>query len=168
MTNSHEDYMLWLEVERRTREWGAKFQAMTAELHAKDEQIELARNRADMTAYARRRIAEEADGIAPELVGYISGDSVEQVEASILAAKQKTASIVDGIRQATFAIDVPSAPVQPGIPAQAGNPGPVPQGGHPQQPTAEQIAAMEPGSPEHLAARAAFGIYRSRGRGIFG
>ena len=83
MTNSHEDYMLWLEVERRTREWGAKFQAMTAELHAKDEQIELARNRADMTAYARRRIAEEADGIAPELVGYISGDSVEQVEASI-------------------------------------------------------------------------------------
>ena len=47
MTNSHEDYMLWLEVERRTREWGAKFQAMTAELHAKDEQIELARNRAE-------------------------------------------------------------------------------------------------------------------------
>lgn len=165
MTNSHEDYMLRLEVERRTREWGAKFQAMTAELHAKDEQIELARNRRKLQAYISRRIAEEADQIAPELVGYISGDTREEVEQAISTAKAKTSSILDGIRQA-----LPGAPVQAEFPAQQEQP----QGLSAEQQTAmtpytlAQLTAMEPGSPEHLAARAAFGLNRSRGRGLYG
>ena len=111
-----------------------------------------------MLAYISRRISEERDEIAPELTGYIGGSSVEQVEAAISTAKAKTASILAGIREATaFRTDVEVPRVPAGFPD--------PQE---QQSTADQIAAMEPGSPAHLALRHHFGIDRGRGYGLFG
>ena len=163
--NTSEDAMLRLEIERRTQEWNRKFTDLENQLRRKDAAIEEARNRRELQAFISRRIAEEADEIAPELIDFIQGDSVEAVEAAISTAKAKTQSILDGIREATaFRTDVPRA--QPGNPQ--GQPGPglqqQPQG----QPSAQEIASAEVGSPEHLRLRAAYGIDRSRGRGIFG
>ncbi|MGH3407551.1 MAG: hypothetical protein ACRDRJ_34385 [Streptosporangiaceae bacterium] len=167
LTNE-EDRELRLLIDQRTREWDQRFKRMQDELDRKNALIDQQRQRADMRAYAQRRVAEERDEIAPELIDYIGGDTIEAVEASIATARSKTASIVDGIQQALS--DVPDVQV-PRTPAPAGIP---PQGGQQQdpqqlrQPTLEELADLEVGSPKHLALRRAAGIDRSRGRGIFG
>ncbi len=151
-------------IEQRGREWDAHFRRMQDEIARKDELIEQARNRIEIDAYIQRRLAEERDEIAPELLDYIGGDSREAVERAIATAKAKTASILDGILQAqAMSAQVPSAP------APAGNPSPGAQQQQPQsQATADQIRAIEPGSPEHLVLRHRYGLDRGRGRGIFG
>ena len=156
---NQDDAQLRLMIDARTREWEAKFRQMQEQIARKDEQIEQTRNRVEIGAYIQRRISEERDLVAPELIDYIGGSSVEQVEAAISTAKAKTASILAGIREATFRTDVP---VPAAIPAQQ-----QPQGGQ-QQPSAQDIAAIEPGSPEHMALRAAFGLDKARGRGLYG
>ena len=161
-------------IEQRTREWDQRFQQMQQEIAQKDELLAQERQRIDMMSYIQRRIAEEADEIAPELIDYIGGSTPEEVEAAITAAKAKTASILDGVRQAMSVsadVQVPGVPAHPGTSAPAGFPGQAqaqqPRGGQ-QRPSAEDIAAVEPGSPAHQALRHQFGIDRARGRGLFG
>lgn len=177
MNQNQDDHELRLLIDQRTREWNRKFQAMQAEIQRKNELIHAQRNRVDMQTYIQRRLSEERDEIAPELIDFIQGDSVEQVEASISTAKAKTASILDGIREATSEY-VPSATAQPEIPSQPQEqPQPQPQGQQltPEQRSAmtpftvEQLAAVEPGSEAHLAMRRQYGLDKAgRGRGIFG
>jgi vacuolar-type H+-ATPase subunit I/STV1 len=50
--------------------------------------------------HVQRRVAEEADNIAPELIDFIGGDTVEQVEASIEVVKAKSAQILANIQSA--------------------------------------------------------------------
>ena len=169
MNQNQDDAEIRRLIDQRTREWNVKFRQMQEQIARKDELIEQTRNRADMQAYISRRIAEEPDEIAPELTSYVRGDTREEVEQAILAAKQKTASILDGIRSA---FQVPPVPAQPEIPAQ-----PQPQQQQPrlnaEQRSAmtpfilEQLAAVEPGSAEHLQMRRQYGIGRGLARGIF-
>ena len=159
--NDAEDRMLKAEIARRGRMWDAKFDQMQAEIQRKDQLIEEARNRRDLQAYIQRRVSEERDEIAPQLIDFIRGNTVEEVDRAIIAAKQKTNSIVQGIREA---FEAPGAPAQAGIPS-PGAQQPQPQ---PQQPSDQDVEGVEVGSPEHMALRAAFGIDRSRGRGILG
>lgn len=151
-----QDEALRRELDRRTRDWDVKLRQMRSELDRKDSMIRQERERADMASYIQRRRAEERDEIAPELMSFITGSTPEEVEASITRAKAKTASILEGIQQAQAA------------PAPASFPVPQPQAQPQQAPTLEQLQAVEPGSPEHLALRRAYGMDRSRGRGIFG
>ncbi len=166
----YQDAELRMLLQHRTREWDAKLAAMRAEIDRKDTMIAQAERQVEVDEYARRRKAEERDEIAPELIDYVRGDSIEAIEQSITRAKAKTASILEGVRQATESIAPAGFPQVPQPQAQ-----PQPQ----QTLTAEQrqamtpytlqqLQAMEPGSPEHRAARAAFGIDRSRGHGLYG
>jgi hypothetical protein len=50
--------------------------------------------------YAQRRVTEESENIAPELIDFIGGNTPEEIEASIEVVKSKTAQIVENMRQA--------------------------------------------------------------------
>jgi hypothetical protein len=150
-----EQQLIRLELDRRTREWNRKLADMRAELDRKDEQIQQEQRSAEMMGYIARRRVEERDEIAPELMSFITGSTIEEVEQAITRAKAKTASILEGVRQAQA------------LRGPAGVPTPQAQQ-QPQQPTLEQLRAVEVGSPEHLVLRRQFGMDKRRGQGIFG
>lgn len=131
----------------------ARYAQMQRDLAAKDALLAKERELQAIRDHAARRIIEEGDAIMPEFHDYITVGvtSVEDVERNIGIAKKKTADIVEGVRQASTRYQSGLQPVGTGS-GSYDYPGTVP-GGAPQTFTAEQIAGMVPGSPEHLAAR---------------
>lgn len=135
----------------------ARMQAEQAVL-AKEQQF------LQLQAFIQTRLAEEAaqDNIAPEFLDYITGNTVEEIEASITKAKEKTASIAESKASA-------GQPRLPGVsPTGFGPTGPLEQFTGPQQElTPEQINAMS--MPEYAEYRRVRGIDKAgKDRGMFG
>lgn len=130
-----------------------QLRALQAELATRDALLAKERELQAIRDHAARRIIEEGDSIMPQFHDYITvgATSVEAVEHNIEIAKKKTDAIVEEVRQAEIRRQSGLQPVGTGS-GSFEYPGTVP-GGVPQQYTAEQIARMVPGSPEHLAAR---------------
>ena len=142
------------ELLRRYREESEqRLSEMQHQLAARDALLVKERELQAIRDHAARRIIDEADNIDPRFHDYIplGATSVEEVERNIEIAKQKTAAIVEEVRQADIRRQSGLQPVSTGSGSHE-YPGSVP-GGTPQQFTAEQIARMVPGSAEHLAAR---------------
>lgn len=156
MINDQEDRELRMLIQQRTREMDQRFRQMESALQQKNDQIEQAQRQTEVDAYARRRRAELTGEIAPELLDYIGGSSIEAVEASIVRAKSKTDSIVAGLREGIAALPARPEVVQ----VQMTRP-------QPGQPSLEDLAAIEVGSPQHRAWRHAAGIDKGRGSGLF-
>jgi hypothetical protein len=115
-----------------------------------------------LQSFIQRRVAEEREAgtIIPDLVEYISGNTEEEVEASIAKAKEKTASIVRGATTLT------SAPI-PGVSPTGGPAGPLDALGGPRQLSAEEIAAMP--MDKFAEYRRTSGLDRAgNGQGLFG
>ena len=104
----------------REQTWQQKLDAMRAEQESKmaeiaqQQQVQQAmwEKEREMTAlqiYIRDAAAAEQDNIAPELLDFIGGNTREEVDASIQRVKDKTAAIVEGMRQA----QVPAGPECP-------------------------------------------------------
>lgn len=114
--------------------------------------------------YAQRRVAEEeaAGTIAPELKDFIGGDTPEQIEASIEIVKNKTAQIVENMRQA-------------GIRQRQGMPGVAPSAGtngitQLDQPTDRQYSDTDikgMSMSEYAELRKRVGVPGMSGRGLF-
>lgn len=152
-------------LDTRTQEFERQFMEMRQEMALRDALLQKERERGELMAYIQRRVAEERDEIAPELIDYIGGESSEMVEASIATAKAKTASILEGVRQAQTQF----RQEMPGVSTGAGNIGPVDSAGGQRQYTADEIAAMSPASPEYQKLRSAYGMDRAgRGHGLYG
>lgn len=159
----------------REQTWQQQLAAMRAEQEAKlteiAQQRELdqammakEREMAALQIYIRDAVASEQDNIAPELLDFIGGNTKEEVDASIARVKEKTAAIVEGMRQAQLS-------------ARAGMPGVNPSGGATalvpgidtgdQKLTAEDIKGMS--MQDFAALRAKVGLNTAgTGRGIFG
>jgi hypothetical protein len=86
-------------LEVRTQEFEAKFQEMAHQQEQREAQLALERQYLEMKAYIQGRVAEETVNktIHPAFYDYIDGQTVEQVEASIALAKQKTEQMVQEI-----------------------------------------------------------------------
>lgn len=160
-------------VEKRQQEWQAQLEATRAEqaaqLAAIQEQQKLQqamwekeREMAALQIYIRDAVAAEQDNIAPELLDFIGGNTKEEVDASIQRVKDKTAAIVEGMRQAQIA-------------HRAGMPGTAPSAGATgltpgldtgsQQLSAEDIKNMSMADFAALRQKTGMG---SMGQGIFG
>lgn len=124
------------------------------ELAARDALLVKERELQAIRDHASRRVMEEGDNIMPQFHDYITvaATSLEAVERNIEIAKNKTAAIVEDVRQAGIRRQSGLQPVSAGS-GSYDYPG-VASGGQASY-TAEQIAGMTPGSPEHLAARQA-------------
>jgi hypothetical protein len=93
------------DIEIASASWHRQLQQLRDELDRRDQRHD---DHVDLHAYLVRRIAEEADTIAPELIDYIGGSTADEVEQSITMAKQKTANILEGVRQAQARPSMPS------------------------------------------------------------
>ena len=99
---------------RKEQEWQERLNSTTqtfeqkmAQIQAEREQeralLEKDRELAALQAFTQRRLAEEADSIAPQLVDFIRGNSQEEIEQSIAVAKAKSQEIVQAVQAANTA-----------------------------------------------------------------
>jgi hypothetical protein len=150
-----------------------RFKTLQAEIATRDALLAKEREYGQLMQYKADKVSElrEPDpanqhfGIMPEFVDLINGTTQEEIDNSIATMVAKTRSIVEGVQQH----EINSRAATPGVSPTAGNIGPLEQQGGQRTFTAEEIAAMPPGSKEHLALRAAHGMGRaSSNRGMFG
>lgn len=82
------------------QEWEEKFAQLEAEKEAQAALLEQERRFQELESYKARRIQEEQDSLMPELLEFISGNSEEEIEASISAVAARTSAIISNIQQA--------------------------------------------------------------------
>jgi len=153
--------------ERKEQEWETRFNTEREARERQEALLAKEREYSELEKYKARRVAEvmAKDLIIPEFADLITGTTPEEVEQSLTNLQEKTVSILEGIQQAQTA----SRSAMPGVSSAAGNTGPLEAQPGQRTYSAADIAAMPPGSPEHLAARAAAGIRTpGRGEGLFG
>lgn len=129
----------------------ARFAKMQKDMAAKDALLAKEREFQAIRDHAARRIAEAGDDIMPQFHDYILAGALNagDVDQNIAIAKKKTADIVEEVRQAEIRRQSGGRPVSTGSGSYEYPGAP----GTSVQYTPEQIHAMAPGSPEHLAAR---------------
>lgn len=122
-------------------EWEAKYEALRKESEAQQALLEAERRFQEVESYKNRRIQEESANLMPELLDFISGNTPEEIDASIAAVAERTAAIVESVRGAQN-----RAPVTKGIPATGapavGADGPVENVGEQRVVTADDIRNM--------------------------
>lgn len=149
-------------VERRN----AEFEAKLAQLQAENEQrvalMEQEVRFNQLQAYAQRRAVEESGNIVPELIDFISGNTPEEVDASIELLKAKSQAIADSARNARAA----QLRQQPGVAPVAGVNGvtPLDQPGD-RQYSADDIRGMS--MQDYAALRNKINMPSGSGRGLF-
>lgn len=86
---------------RREQEWQQKLAEQERKVQQQFAQLELEREATRLQGYIQRRVIEEqnARSLAPQFTDYITGSTVEEVEASIELAKAKTAQIMEEVAQ---------------------------------------------------------------------
>lgn len=115
-----------------------------------------------LQAYIQRRAAEEMNAIEPQLLDFITGNTPEEVEASIEVLKQKSLAIAESARNA----GVRQRAAMPGVAPVAGTNGvtPLDQPGD-RQISAEDIRGMS--MQEFAALRKRINMPTGSGRGLF-
>lgn len=150
-------------IAAKERDMLARQQDFEQRMMLKQAELEKEQQFLSLRDFTSRRVNEEIaqDNIAPEFLDYITGNSEEEIEASITKAKEKTASIAAQVN--------PQGLRLPGVsPTGFGPTGPLEQFmGQQQEPTPEQINAMS--MDEYAAYRRARGMDKAgQGRGLFG
>jgi hypothetical protein len=86
----------------KEQEWNTRFEQMEREreqertLFAKEQEFN------NLQSYIQRRVGEETNEIAPELLDFVGGNSPEEVESSIATVKAKTQAILESVQQAAI------------------------------------------------------------------
>lgn len=149
-------------IDRRQAEFDARMAQFQAEQDLKIAILEKQNEATALQAYIQRRINEEQDNIAPELLEFIAGNTPEDVEASIAKVKATTTSIAENMRSA----GVRQRAGMPGVAPAAGTNGfgPLDQPGS-RELSAEDVKGM--GMQEFAALRAKLGMAGSNNQGLF-
>jgi hypothetical protein len=177
-------------IQRREQEWSSQLQEMNntweqrfneSEEQRKAAEALAARERefGDLRDYTLAAVEANKDKIAPQLMGWIGGNSKEEVDASIARAVETTDSIAAEMQQMLGQppvdpnqqyIQVGQPGVPPPLPGTRTTAGPTdidPAGQQSQTLTAEQISNMP--MDQYAALRAKLGIGgQGNNRGMFG
>jgi hypothetical protein len=87
---------------QKEQEWTQRFtqfeqeRAQERALFAKEQEFNA------LQTYIQRRVGEETENIAPELLDFVTGNSPDEVEASISTVKEKTQAILESVQQAAI------------------------------------------------------------------
>jgi hypothetical protein len=92
-------------LEARSKEWESRFANLERERETERATLAKEAEFAHLAAYVQERLAQERDAksIAPELADLVTGNSREEVDASIELMKTKTNAIFESIQQAQVA-----------------------------------------------------------------
>lgn len=88
----------------KEQEWTARMDTMQREREQERALLEKDRQFAQLQGYIQKRIGDERENIAPELIDLVTGNTTEEVEASITRMREKTASILQGVNSAQVEI----------------------------------------------------------------
>jgi hypothetical protein len=89
-------------LSQKEQEWNSRFAEMERQreeertLFAKEQEFN------NLQSYIQRRVGEETNEIAPELLDFVGGNSPEEVETSIATVKAKTQAILESVQQAAI------------------------------------------------------------------
>lgn len=84
---------------RRDEEYTQRFAQLEEERQRAEAMLQQERTVSQLNEYRQQRLAQEQENIIPELLDYVSGNSAEEIEAAIEAAKARSASILQGVMQ---------------------------------------------------------------------
>lgn len=82
------------------KEWQGRFDQLLQERERDQAILQKEREFAELQNFTQRRVAEESENIAPELLDLVAGNTREEIEASLSIMKAKTAQILEGVQGA--------------------------------------------------------------------
>ena len=83
-------------------DWQSRLDAIEAERQAASALLEKEREHQQLVSYQQRRMQEEQETIIPELLDLVAGNTVEDIEASISALRERSSAILESIQQASM------------------------------------------------------------------
>jgi len=86
-------------LKTKEQEWEEKLTSERQERERAFALLEREREFQELSTYRQQRLEAERDGIIPELVDLISGNSKDEIEQSILGLKERSAKIFDSVAQ---------------------------------------------------------------------
>lgn len=153
---------------KKEAEWADRLAALEKDRERDQIFLQKERELGALKDYIARRIREVEDDIEPNLLDLITGATPEEVEASIVTMKEKSAAIVENARR--FGVQARAASVQQnGVGSTGGNVGPLDNQDLNREISLEELRAMPPTSPEYQALRKQLGMDQSaRNVGLIG
>lgn len=85
-------------LDARQAEWQAQLDAMQRERESERAILDKERAFAALRDYTQARVAQEKNGIAPELLDLVDGNTEQEIDASIERLKVKSAAIAEKVR----------------------------------------------------------------------
>jgi hypothetical protein len=149
-------------LEQKEKEWAAKIETERLERERAFALLEREREYAEVTQYMNRRINEEQDNIAPELIDMVTGNNVEEIEQSIARLKDKTSKLLESAQQAIQAQRRDMTGTRTTLPPTLEN------NMDQQSYTPEQIASMSVADYAKNRSRLLGSAANDRNKGIFG
>lgn len=164
------------QLQQTTQTWEQKFAEQAEKVAQAEATAAKEREFGELRDYAISAVKAVEDKIAPQLLGFVGGNTPEEIDASIVRAIETTDSIAAEMQaalggqvpqQQPFVVgQPPAAPQVPGTRVTTGPSG-VDPGAQYQQLTAEQIASMP--MDQYAKLRGQIGIGgQSNNRGLFG
>jgi len=144
------------------KEWAAKVEAERLERERAFALLEREREYAELSQYLNRRISEEQENIAPELIDMIAGNSVDEIEQSISKLKEKTSKLLEAMTQANQQVRREMTGTRATLPPTLEN------NSDQQSYTPEQIASMSVADYAKNRSRLLGTAANDRNKGIFG
>lgn len=87
-------------LSKKEQEWQDRLAEIEAERERDRALLEQERQYAELTAYLSRRVEEERDNILPELIDLVSGNTPEEIDASIESLKARSDRIFESAQEA--------------------------------------------------------------------
>lgn len=82
-------------------EWQARFAAIEEDRKSQQALLDKERELRDLEAYRQRKLHEEQENIIPELIDLVSGNTPDEVDASVEILRQRSAAIIQSVQQST-------------------------------------------------------------------
>lgn len=85
-------------LQKKDEEWQSRFASVQEELEQRDAMLERERELQELTEYRNQRIAAETNSLMPELLDFVTGNSREEIDASLNAVKERTSRILSQVQ----------------------------------------------------------------------
>jgi hypothetical protein len=149
---------------RKEEEWNARFEMERSEREKAFALLDQERRFQELSAYRQQRIADERENIVPELIDLISGNTADEIEASVADLKVRSSKIFESVAAASQQTRKEMVGARVTMPAS----GPLDNDSAQSALTPERIASMS--QAEYAKHRASLlgTAGNNRGQGLFG
>lgn len=148
---------------KKEQDWSTQYEELRNEIRTREAALEKERQYSNFVAYRERAVADASEDILPELLDLVSGNTTEEIDASIARLRERSASILENTSNALDTV----RREQPGTRVTAPVAGPLENETGQRMFTPEQIAGMS--MDEYAKYRDSLGVTgHAYDRGVFG